>query len=70
MESRRREFRSCVSFVIIVLSDVLVTGLDGLHRLKVIDHFVTLGSHFVECELLGEEGRGVPMFKILGIFST
>ncbi|KAF8578818.1 hypothetical protein K439DRAFT_1395200 [Ramaria rubella] len=38
--------------------------------LKVIDHFVSQGSHFVECELLGEEGGGVPLFKILGIFST
>ncbi|KAG5641250.1 hypothetical protein DXG03_005665 [Asterophora parasitica] len=38
--------------------------------LAVIDHFVTRGSHFVECALLGEEGQGVPMFKIIGIFST
>ncbi|KIJ43867.1 hypothetical protein M422DRAFT_252783, partial [Sphaerobolus stellatus SS14] len=38
--------------------------------LKIIDHFVIGGSHFASCELLGEEGRGVPMFKILGIFAT
>ncbi|RDB17322.1 hypothetical protein Hypma_001891 [Hypsizygus marmoreus] len=38
--------------------------------LLVIDHFVTRGSHFVECMLLGEEGQGVPPFKIIGIFST
>ncbi|KAF8625721.1 hypothetical protein AX15_005227 [Amanita polypyramis BW_CC] len=38
--------------------------------LEIIDHFVTRGSHFVECQLLGEEGQAVPMFKILGIFST
>ncbi|KAF8665047.1 hypothetical protein AX16_000659 [Volvariella volvacea WC 439] len=38
--------------------------------LEVIDHFVTRGSHFVECQLLGEEGVGVPAFKIIGIFST
>ncbi|KAG5651157.1 hypothetical protein H0H81_009649 [Sphagnurus paluster] len=38
--------------------------------LAVIDHFVSRGSHFVECALLGEEGQGVPMFKIIGIFST
>ncbi|GJJ14705.1 hypothetical protein Clacol_008972 [Clathrus columnatus] len=38
--------------------------------LKMIDHFVAAGSHFVQCELLGEEGRGVTPFKILGIFST
>lgn len=39
-------------------------------RLEVIDHFVSRGSHFVECSLLGEEGQGVPAFKIIGIFST
>ncbi|KAF9461789.1 Cap64 protein [Collybia nuda] len=38
--------------------------------LAVIDHFVSRGSHFVECVLLGEEGEGVPMFKIIGVFST
>ncbi|KAJ6613622.1 CAP64-like protein [Mycena sp. CBHHK59/15] len=38
--------------------------------LHYIDHFVSRGSHFVECQLLGEEGQGVPMFKIIGIFST
>lgn len=38
--------------------------------LMVIDHFVSRGSHYVECTLLGEEGQGVPMFKIIGIFST
>ncbi|KZP21289.1 hypothetical protein FIBSPDRAFT_788380 [Athelia psychrophila] len=38
--------------------------------LAIIDHFVAKGSHFVECALLGEEGQGVPAFKILGIFAT
>ncbi|KAF8624733.1 hypothetical protein AX17_007064 [Amanita inopinata Kibby_2008] len=38
--------------------------------LMMIDNFVARGSHYVECELLGEEGRGVPMFKIMGIFAT
>jgi len=38
--------------------------------LQMIDHFVTQGSHFVECQLLGEEGQAVPAFKIIGIFST
>ena len=38
--------------------------------LRIIDHFVTRGSHFVECQLLGEEGRKVPEFKIIGVFST
>ncbi|KAK7442084.1 hypothetical protein VKT23_016358 [Stygiomarasmius scandens] len=38
--------------------------------LAVIDHWVSRGSHFVECQLNGEEGSGVPAFKIIGIFST
>ncbi|EPQ50771.1 CAP64-like protein [Gloeophyllum trabeum ATCC 11539] len=38
--------------------------------LEIIDHFVTRGSHYVECRLMGEEGRSVPAFKIMGIFST
>ena len=40
-------------------------------RLHYIDHHVTRGSHYVECQLLGEEDdRNVPPFKIIGIFST
>ena len=35
-----------------------------------IDHGVSRGSHFVECQLMGEEGRAVPAFKLLGIFAT
>ncbi|CAK5269766.1 unnamed protein product [Mycena citricolor] len=35
-----------------------------------IDHFVSRGSHFVECQLMGEEGQSVPAFKIVGIFSS
>ncbi|KAF7366748.1 CAP64-like protein [Mycena sanguinolenta] len=35
-----------------------------------IDHYVSRGSHFVECQLMGEEGKGVPLFKIIGVFST
>ncbi|KAF8335284.1 hypothetical protein F5887DRAFT_989331 [Amanita rubescens] len=38
--------------------------------LEIIDHGVTRGSHYVECLLMGEEGKSVPMFKIMGIFST
>ncbi|KZT36267.1 hypothetical protein SISSUDRAFT_1050118 [Sistotremastrum suecicum HHB10207 ss-3] len=38
--------------------------------LKIIDRKVAAGSHFVECELLGEEGHSVPAFKILGVFAT
>lgn len=39
-------------------------------RLTIIDRGVSEGSHYVECQLLGEEGRAVPQFKILGIFTT
>lgn len=39
-------------------------------RLEMIDHFVGRGSHFVECQLLGEEGQTVPAFKIIGIFAS
>ncbi|KAG6871862.1 hypothetical protein C0995_015649 [Termitomyces sp. Mi166 len=40
--------------------------------LVLIDHFVTRGSHFVECVLGGdkESAGGVPMFRIVGIFAT
>lgn len=41
------------------------------NSLEIIDHFVARGSHFIECQLLGEEDdRNVPSFKIIGIFST
>jgi hypothetical protein len=35
-----------------------------------IDHYVSRGPHFVECQLMGEEGKSVPVFKIIGIFAT
>ncbi|KAF9781127.1 hypothetical protein BJ322DRAFT_1011254 [Thelephora terrestris] len=39
--------------------------------LQLIDTGVSWGSHYVECELAGEEGdRNVPSFRILGIFAT
>jgi hypothetical protein len=38
--------------------------------LYIIDRFVARGSHYVECQLLGEEGQTMPAFKILGIFAT
>ncbi|KAI0342381.1 hypothetical protein BDW22DRAFT_1357715 [Trametopsis cervina] len=39
--------------------------------LEIIDRAVAKGSHYVECQLLGEEeDRNVPPFKIIGIFST
>ncbi|KDR76923.1 hypothetical protein GALMADRAFT_246046 [Galerina marginata CBS 339.88] len=38
--------------------------------LQVIDRYVSRGSHYVECQLQGEEGQGVPSFKIIGVFST
>ncbi|KAF9045273.1 hypothetical protein BJ165DRAFT_1476455 [Panaeolus papilionaceus] len=37
---------------------------------RVIDRFVGRGSHYVECMLGGEEGMGVPAFKIVGVFAT
>lgn len=43
---------------------------DAIPTLNMIDHYVGRGSHFVECQLLGEEGQSVPMFKIIGIFAT
>lgn len=42
----------------------------GAYRTVMIDHYVEHGSHFVECQLLGEEGKSVEPFKILGIFAT
>ncbi|KAG8817095.1 cap64-like protein, partial [Serendipita sp. 400] len=39
-------------------------------RLVVIDRGVTEGSHYVECQLLGEDNSPVEQFKILGIFAT
>ncbi|KAH8101712.1 hypothetical protein BXZ70DRAFT_71345 [Cristinia sonorae] len=39
--------------------------------LEIIDRNVMAGSHYVECQLMGEEEeRGVPPFKIMGIFSS
>ncbi|KAI0319738.1 hypothetical protein OF83DRAFT_1169956 [Amylostereum chailletii] len=38
--------------------------------LHIIDQFVAKGSHYVECELLGDEGQTVPPFKIIGVFTT
>ncbi|KAF6745482.1 Cap64 protein [Ephemerocybe angulata] len=38
--------------------------------LAIIDQFVSRGSHFVECQLMGEEGQGVHAFKLIGVFST
>ncbi|TFL07432.1 Cap64 protein [Pterulicium gracile] len=38
--------------------------------LEWIDHHVSRGSHYVECQLMGEEDEGVPMFKIIAVFSS
>ncbi|RPD61605.1 hypothetical protein L226DRAFT_545258 [Lentinus tigrinus ALCF2SS1-7] len=39
--------------------------------LQMIDRRVARGTHYVECQLLGEEDdRNVPPFKIIGIFAT
>ena len=43
----------------------------GVSRLEFIDHNVAAGSHYVECELAGEEDdRNVAPFKVIGIFSS
>lgn len=39
-------------------------------RVKVIDRWVSRGSHFVECMLEGEEGQAVAEFQLLGIFAS
>ncbi|KAK7052955.1 hypothetical protein VNI00_004275 [Paramarasmius palmivorus] len=39
-------------------------------RLTMIDHFVMRGSHYVECQVKGEEGQGVDAFKVMGVFTT
>jgi len=39
--------------------------------LEMIDHHVAGGSHFVECQLMGEEDeRNIPAFRIIGVFAT
>ncbi|KAG1792031.1 uncharacterized protein HD556DRAFT_1482844 [Suillus plorans] len=43
---------------------------EGAPTLTMIDQFVTRGSHFIECVLLGDEGQSVPPFKIIGVFAT
>jgi len=37
---------------------------------EIIDHYVSRGSHFVNCQLMGTEGRTVPAFRLLGILSS
>ncbi|OBZ76760.1 hypothetical protein A0H81_03348 [Grifola frondosa] len=54
---------------------VLIENAAGIGEptpaLEMIDHRVSRGTHYVECQLLGEEDdRNVPPFKIIGIFST
>ncbi|KZT54999.1 hypothetical protein CALCODRAFT_437835 [Calocera cornea HHB12733] len=38
--------------------------------LTFIDRSVAAGSHYVECELHGEEGHPVAPFRIMGVFAT
>ncbi|KAG7091162.1 hypothetical protein E1B28_010215 [Marasmius oreades] len=53
------------------LSNVVPGFEDNTPRLTMIDHFVSRGNHFIECQLVGdEEQKGVPAFKILGFFAT
>lgn len=44
--------------------------LSSFHSIRVIDHFVDEGSHYVECQLQGVEGVQVADFKLLGIFAS
>lgn len=47
------------------------SGTSGVHpKLIVIDHGVSTGPHFVECQLMGDDVGPVEPFKILGIFAT
>ncbi|KAK0447202.1 hypothetical protein EV421DRAFT_188748 [Armillaria borealis] len=52
-----------------VLENAAEVG-EPVAKLDLIDHFVSRGSHFIECQLLGEEGQTVPAFKIIGVFAT
>ena len=55
----------------VLLLSLFVSCLTRAHRLHFIDRHVARGSHYVECQLLGEEDdRNVPPFKIIGIFAT
>lgn len=51
-------------------SDVLRLCCFWDDSLQMIDHYVARGSHYVECQLLGEEGQEVPPFRIVGFFTT
>ncbi|KAI0039161.1 hypothetical protein FA95DRAFT_1528711 [Auriscalpium vulgare] len=53
-----------------VLIDNEGEGGEAEPILQIIDHYVARGSHYVECQLVGEEGHGVPPFKIIGVFTT
>ncbi|KZV75674.1 hypothetical protein PENSPDRAFT_571055 [Peniophora sp. CONT] len=46
------------------------SALEPEPAVQMIDHWVARGPHYVECELLGEEGQTVPPFKIIGVFTT
>ena len=59
-----------VFFFLILFTHLTCFFIITLCRLRIIDHFVVRGSHFVECQVLGEEGKKVPEFKIIGVFST
>lgn len=41
-----------------------------MFSVEVIDRLVSRGSHFVECQLMGDEGHVVPEFRLLGMFSS
>ena len=54
-----------------VAGAVELTGVADVHEstptLTLIDQRVAPGPHFVECNLLGPEGKNTPPFKMLGM---
>ncbi|CAD6573799.1 MAG: Cap64p [Tremellales sp. Tagirdzhanova-0007] len=53
---------------------VELTGTGDVHTttptMTLIDQMVAAGSHYVECNLLGNDGEVTPPFKLLGVFAT
>lgn len=65
-----RQHQSESTFYLQVFFRFAKPAVFGFNRLQIIDRGVDAGSHFVECQLMGEEGEGSAPFKILGIFAT
>lgn len=54
----------------VVLENAASNIDEPVPALEVIDRFVSRGSHYVECMVLGEEGVAGPVFEVLGVFAT